>query len=134
MTPREQDATIAEWMGWRWWWNPTNRHLILCEPEFAPSDSQKYLELLIDRYDYPQVKISVSFVPRFFSDLNAMAQALKVVKERGLKKEYIEALIDVAIGPSPYLVLPTRATWLLLTATAPQKAEALCRVIDEEVA
>jgi len=122
MTAREQSAMIAEWMGWRWWWNGSTVAKLKppgwdAPPGWVgltggpPLDDWTALHALDD-------------VPDFFSDLNAMAEAEGVVKERGLTIEYSTNLA--------YIVTEYDTLFLAgIFATAPQRAAALCRVIQE---
>ena len=125
MTPREKDTKIAEW----------------CEPK--PSRTYGFDECFLtpnpprsplgfwrcvciyDHGDEPE------WVPeQFSSNLNAMAQAEALLPERGLEEEYIEHLRTIARirieRPMVHYVTPEFA---FATATAPQRATALCRMI-----
>ena len=112
---REQDARIAEWMGWR------------------RTDEQRWPDFMMPPDSTVDV---VDWVPEYSTDRNAMAQAEAVVGERGLDEKYSEILFDVAKCFLGYNEIQDEwfGTGLfdIATATAPQRAEALCRVIDGE--
>ena len=104
MTPREQDAIIAEWMGWE-------------------------LYKGIWFYDTPAGILSDTKPPPFSTDLTAMASALAVVKERGLIRQYLRQLWKLTSegDGGDY-----DKSWYCHTAAAAQRAKALVRVIEAE--
>ena len=116
---REQDAIIAEWC------EPRNL-LDLPGPGYYDSPLGFWTCIVSRDGGVDWVK------PQFSTDLDAMARALAVVKERGHEIAYAWALAEVlGIWQSPLDWYPA---FLLITATAAQRAEALCRVIETEAA
>ena len=104
MDNREMDAMIAEWMG---------RKL-----HFKGGGASYVIE-----------------APCYSSDLNAMALAEAEVARRGLEKKYVLEL-KTAVGFYSAVDNAERGYFLgtfgIIAATAAQRAEALCRLIDAE--
>ena len=87
---REQDAKIAEWMGW------TNQDMPP-EGQFCLAGGQDWWIPPNSKDGYGYCGRCESVPPPYSSDLNAMAEAERVVAERGLHHEYIGELNIVTI-------------------------------------
>lgn len=114
---REQDKRIAEWMGW----TTVRTHMSY--------DGMWDAEVTL--WQLPGGTSQRSSPPGYSTDLDAMAEAEKVVRERGKIGRYIETLMNV-LGVNSAMDSMGSIIWECATATAAQRAEALCRVIDNE--
>ena len=119
----KQNVIIAKWMGWRWLLGEGGIHLV------SPDDFVRLTGFGWNIAPTPD-DLEEWDVPKFSTDLNAMASALAVVKERGLEREYNCSLFDV-VSPEKE-TLDRQIIFKAIAATAAQQAEALVRVIEQE--
>ena len=104
MKPALQRIAIAEVCGWR-----------QAKSEFA---DKPWI-----RPDGYRGGIGVNAIPDYLNDLNAMAEAEKVLGKRGLA-EQLQYL---------HLLSPVHSEWTLATSTATQRAEAFLRTMGRWV-
>ena len=144
----EQNVIIAEWMGWA----HDERWGCLVPPGHAgPGEMFTPYKIVDDSEDdwalsrmpiHENWKGGITrtgsgkpIIPKFSTDLNAMASALTVVKERGVWTEYVWHLDLLTHSIDDLLCEHDVRIWrrfAIATATAAQQAEALCRVIEQE--
>lgn len=137
---REQDAIIAEWMGWQWVvYEREEGGELKKDSVLVPSLSvHNYLETIEKGESAYVSEFSIGhasdyLVPKFCTDLNAMALALAVVKERGFveQDQYAMTLL-VMVKESEGGRGVTHDIFRCATASAAQQAEALVKVIEWE--
>ena len=137
----KQNVIIAEWMGWefdeRWGCLVPPGHAgpgEMFTPYKIVDDSEDDWHLsrkLVDENWKGGITRTGSgrpIIPEFSTDLNAMASALKVVKERRLGDDYSMVLTILLFGEP----VNSEYSFHLIAATAAEQAEALCRLIAQE--
>jgi len=120
---KELDAKIAEWCG-----------LVPCPVGWLCERCKG--EVLTNSPDWldPEIGTLYEAPPRYSSDLNEMIKVERLILERRKEFAYICSLCDIVFGRGGLSLdkLTMRELFLLASATAEQRAKALCEVIDSE--
>lgn len=153
----EQDAIIAQWMGWKritdltddevaqyvlegWNLSPGNN----LKPTIKDIRGQRIRWRSGGECDYARWmrpdNVPTINIPSYHTDLDLMAKALAIVRKMDLWLDYTHHLLQIVTGV-PHKERPDKSGWWLVSswelftlalATASQQAEALIRVIGNE--
>lgn len=144
MTPEAQRIAIAEFCGYIWYRAPIDRHFpekryrFLAIPVVWEYEGQ--VDIWKVRADGTEVIIKIeswlkaqgATLPDYLNDLNAMHEAEKNL-DTGLAKQFAWELHKVMPGQQSWPPRSPLHTYIILHATAAQRAEALLRSIGKWV-